>query len=38
MLVIRGNKPAAIERHEILKWNRKQFKAHMSKPDTRLWL
>ena len=36
MLVIGGNKPAAIARHEILKWNHEQFRAYLSKPETRL--
>ena len=36
MLVIGGNKPSAIARHEILKWNHEQFKAYLSKPETRL--
>jgi SIR2-like domain len=38
MLVIGGNKPEAIGRHPILKWNFDQFKAHLSKPDTRLMI
>ncbi|SRR5713101_6776680 len=36
MLVIGGNKPSAIARHPILKWNHEQFKANLSKPNTRL--
>jgi len=36
MLVIGGNKPEVIARHPILKWNHEQFRAYLSKPDTRL--
>ena len=36
MLVIGGNKPEAIGRHAILKWNHEQFRAYLSKPETRL--
>src|SRR5262245_41985772 len=36
MLVIGGNKPQAIERHPILKWNYRQFGSYLAKPDTRL--
>ncbi|SRR6266852_3169678 len=36
MLVMGGNKPEAIERHPILKWNHEQFRAYLSKPETRL--
>ena len=36
MLVIGGNKSRAIERHPILKWNHEQFRAYLSRPETRL--
>ena len=36
MLVVGGNKPSAIARHKILEWNHEQFKAYLSKPETRL--
>jgi hypothetical protein len=36
MLIIGGDKPSAIERHTILRWNHEQFKTYLSKPDTRL--
>jgi hypothetical protein len=36
MLIIGGDKPSAIERHPILKWNHEQFRVYLSKPETRL--
>jgi len=36
MLVIGGNKPSAIARHPILRWNHEQFREYLSKPATRL--
>jgi hypothetical protein len=36
MLILGGDKLSLIDRHPLLKWYREQFKAYMSKPDTRL--
>jgi len=36
VMVLGGNKPAAIDRRRILKWNHEQFNAYLSKPETRL--
>jgi len=36
MLVIGGNKAGTIAQHKILTWNHDQFKAYLSKPETRL--
>src|SRR5260370_13898779 len=36
VMVLGGNKSATIEGHPILKWNHEQFKAYLSRPDTRL--
>lgn len=36
MLILGGDKLSLIERYPLLNWYREQFKAHLSKPDTRL--
>jgi hypothetical protein len=36
MLVMGGNKAYSIAQHPILMWNHEQFRAYLSKPETRL--